>query len=81
MQVAFTLEMKQVFSSPYYPHIDGWIEKVYNFLKTYLQKHVSSKLAWDEAVNIACAAYNFALMSILKRVHFPLCLGEMHKHC
>ena len=40
-QVASTLEMKQIFSSPYYPQGDGHIENVNNLLKACIQKHVS----------------------------------------
>ena len=51
--------MKHVFSSPYYPRDSGHIENACNFLKACIQKHVSTKLAWDEVAHIACAACNF----------------------
>ena len=35
-----------------------------------IQKHVSSELAWDEVVHIACAAYISVPMIILNRVYF-----------
>ena len=45
-QVAFTLGIKEVFSSPYYPQDNGCIENVYNFQKMCIWKHVPSELAW-----------------------------------
>ena len=58
-QVASILEMKQLFSSPYYAQGNGCIENVHDFLKMCIQKHVSSELALDEVVHITCASYNF----------------------
>ena len=59
MFVASTLGIKQVFSSPYYPCINGHIENVHSFLKTCIQKLVSSELTWDEGTHIASPAYHF----------------------
>ena len=55
MQDASTLEMKQIFSSPYYSHDNGHIKIEHNFLKMCIQKHVSSEPAWDEVTNILCS--------------------------
>ena len=59
MQVASTVAMKQVSSSPNYHLGNGHIENVHNFLKVCIQNHVSSEPAWDEVAHIICAAYNF----------------------
>ena len=67
MQVASTMGMKQVFSSPYYPQGNGCNENVHNILKTCIWKHVSSELAWYEVVHIAFADYHLFKMSILER--------------
>ena len=79
-KAASTLGMKQVFSSPYYPWSNGYIENSHSFLKMCMQEHVSSKLVLDEVFHIACAAYNFIPNEHSKNSLLSLCLGEMHIH-
>ena len=38
MEIDSTLGMKQVFSSPYYPHSNVHIENIHNFLKTCIER-------------------------------------------
>ena len=50
--VAATLGVKQVFISPFYP--EAMDTKVHKSLMMCKQKHVSSEIAWDEDIHIAC---------------------------
>ena len=49
----------KVYSPPYHPQVNGWIEGFHLFLKACIAKHVSPGLEWDEVCPIATAAYNF----------------------
>ena len=49
----------KVYSPPFHPQSNGWIESFHVFLKACLAKHVSQELEWDEVCPIATAAYNF----------------------
>ena len=49
----------EVYSPPFCPQSNGWIEGFHTFLKACLAKHVSQELEWDEVCPIATAAYNF----------------------
>ena len=49
----------KVYSPPFCPQSNGWIEGFHAFLKVCLAKHVSKELEWDEVCPIATAAYNF----------------------
>ena len=75
-EVAFTLGMKQVFSSPYYPWCNRHIENVHNFVKTCIWRHVSSELVLDEVAHIASAAYSFILTAHSKESAFFLIFGR-----
>ena len=52
------------------------IENVHNFLNICIQKHVSSKPAWDEVVPIICAVYNFVPNKHSKESAFFLMFGR-----
>ena len=75
-QVASTIGIKHVFSSPYYPEGSGHNANAQNFLKTYMQKHMSTELAWDEVVTIACATYNCILNEHSKDSAFFFMFGR-----
>ena len=49
----------KVYSPPFHPQSNRWIEGFHVFLKACLAKHVSKELEWDEVCPIAMAAYNF----------------------
>ena len=49
----------KVYSPPFHPQSNGWIEGFHTFLKVCLAKHVSQELEWDEVCPIVTAAYNF----------------------
>ena len=49
----------KVYSPPFHPQSNRWIECIHAFLKASLAKHVSQELEWDEVCPIAMAAYNF----------------------
>ena len=49
----------KVYSHPYRPQSNGRIESFHYFLKACIAKHVTPQLEWDDAVPLACAAYNF----------------------
>ena len=49
----------KVYSPPFCPQSNGWIEGFHVFLKACLAKHVSQELEWDEVCPIVTAAYNF----------------------
>ena len=51
----------KVYSPPFRPHSNGWIEGFHAFLKACLAKHVSQEFKWDEVCLIVTAAYNFLL--------------------
>ena len=59
-QIAKELGMKhKIYTSPYRPSSNGYIEGFHNFLKACIVKHVSSQLEWTNVIPLACAAYNF----------------------
>ena len=49
----------RVYSPPFHPQSNRWIESFHAFLKVCLAKDVSQELEWDEVCPIATAAYNF----------------------
>ena len=49
----------KVYSPPFCPQCNRWIEGFHAFLKACLAKHISQELEWDEVCLIAMAAYNF----------------------
>ena len=49
----------KVYSPPFRPQSNGWIEGFHAFLKACLAKHVSQEWEWDEVCPIAMAVYNF----------------------
>ena len=71
-QVASTMGIKQIFSSLYYPQGKAHIENVYDSLKMFMWKHVSSILPWDTVVHMTCAAYNFVPIEHSRDIAFSL---------
>ena len=53
----------KVYSPPFHPQSNGWIEGFHTFLKACLAKHVSQELEWDEVCPIVTVAYNFLTMN------------------
>ena len=49
----------KVYSPPFHPPSNGWIEGFHTFLKACLAKYVSQELEWDGVCLIATAVYNF----------------------
>ena len=66
----------KIYTPPYHPQSNGKIEGFHHLLKACISKHISPTMEWDGVVLLACGAYNFYLMNILKKVHFSLCLVE-----
>ena len=59
MSVFNTLGIKHIYSNPYYPHGNGRIENVHNFLKHTIMKFTyGSQLKWDDARPLATYCYN-----------------------
>ena len=61
----------KIYTPPYHPQSNGQIEGFHNFLKACISKHISPTVEWDDVVPLACAAYSFCLMNILKKIHSP----------
>ena len=75
-QVAKTLGMRHIFSSPYYPQGNGRMENFHQFLKSSIRKHVSHAIEWDDVTHLACAAYNFVPHTHSKEAPFFLMFGR-----
>ena len=59
MSVFNTLDIKCIYSSPYYPEGNGRIENVHNFLKCTIAKFTyGSPLEWDNTLPLATYRYN-----------------------
>jgi transposase InsO family protein len=57
-KIATELNLKHIFSSPWYPQGNGRIENFHNFLKTCIRKYVHIGQEWDKCLHIATYAYN-----------------------
>ena len=66
----------KVYSLPYHPQSNGYIEGFHLFLKTCLAKHISLGLEWDEVCPITAAAYNFLPNEHLRESSFFLMFGH-----
>ena len=66
----------KVYSPPFRPQINSWIEGFHVFLKACLAKHVSQELEWDEMCPIATAAYNFLLNEHSRESPFFIMFGR-----
>ena len=66
----------KVYSPPCHPQSNGRIEGLHNFLKACMSKHVSKSLEWNQAVLLACTAYNFLANEYSKESTFSLCFGR-----
>ena len=76
LQVASTLEKKEVFSCPHYPRGKSRTEHLHNFLKMCIWKHVSPEPAWEAVVHMACSAYNFLPNDHSKESEFFFMFGS-----
>ena len=66
----------KTYSPPYHPQSNGQIEGFHHFLKACISKHISPTMEWDDAVPLACAAYNFLPNEHSRESPFSLCLAE-----
>ena len=59
MSVFNTLDIKYIYSNPYYPQGNGRIENVHNFLKHTIAKFIyGSSLEWDDVLPLATYCCN-----------------------
>ena len=66
----------KIYSPPYRPQSNGRIESFHYFLKTYISKHITPQVEWDDVVPLACAAYNFLPNEHSKESPFFLMFGR-----
>ena len=66
----------KLYTLPYHPVSNGWIEGFHAFLKACIAKHVAPQLEWDVLVPLACAAYNFIPNEHSKESPFFLMFGR-----
>ena len=50
---------RKIYTPPYRPQSNGWIEGFHNFLKSCLAKHISRNRKWDDVAPLATASYNW----------------------
>ena len=76
-QVAKELGVEyKLYTLPYHPASNGWIEGFHAFLKACIAKHVMPQLEWDVIMPLACAAYNFIPNEHSKESPFFLMFGR-----
>ena len=66
----------KLYTPPYHPASNGWIEGLHTILKACIAKHVAPHLEWDVLVPLACAAYNFIPNEHSKESPFFLMFGR-----
>ena len=66
----------KLYSPPFSPQSNGWIEGFHTFLKACLAKHVNQELEWDEMCPIVTTAYNFLLNEHSRELPFFIMFGR-----
>ena len=67
---------RKIYSPPYRPQSNGWIEGFHKFLKSCLAKHISRHREWDNATPIATASYNWLPNQHSKESPFFMMFGR-----
>ena len=76
-EVGTQLGIKHSFSSPYRPQTNRCIESSYKSFKNCVRKFtINGGVEWDEAVHIACAAFNFFPNGQSHELAFSLVFGR-----
>ena len=68
----------KAYTPPYRPQCNSKIEGFHKYLKSCIPKHIVNNMEWDEFVDLATAAYNFAPNVTSKKPHSFSCLVEIH---
>ena len=66
----------KVYSPPFCPQSNGWMEGFHVFLKLCLAKHVSQELEWDEVCPKKTAVYNFLPNEHSRQLPFFIMFGR-----
>ena len=63
MSIVNSLDIKHIYSKPYYPRGNSRIENIPNFLKHTIAKFTyGSQLEWDDTLPLATYCFNIAIL-------------------